>query len=79
MTTPLQTISKPKNDSPPLLLALPTLTSYLQISRSQIYQLMQGGKFPRPLKLGRSSRWLNQDIQDWIEYQASIRSPMQPE
>lgn len=64
----------PNNDSSLLLWSLRTLTSNLQISRSQIYQLIQADRFPRPLKLGRSSRWVKSDIQKWIELQEYFRS-----
>jgi predicted DNA-binding transcriptional regulator AlpA len=36
---------------------------------------IQAGKFPQPLKLGRSSRWLAAEIQAWVNAQAEARSP----
>jgi prophage regulatory protein len=74
MITLQENSSNPHQDSLPLLWAMPRLISHLQISRSQIYQLIQDGEFPKPLKLGRSSRWIQSDIKKWIEHQVSIRS-----
>lgn len=30
------------------------------------YKLIQDGKFPAPIKMGRSSRWLESDVAEWI-------------
>ena len=79
MIAPLENIKSSHQDSSILLWSLRTLTSSLQISRSQIYQLIQEEKFPKPLKLGRSSRWLKSDIHKWIELQEFTRSPQKSE
>lgn len=31
------------------------------------YKLIQGGEFPKPIKLGRSSRWLKSEVESWLE------------
>jgi len=79
MIAPIENIQSSRQDSSILLWSLRTLTSSLQISRSQIYQLIQEEKFPKPLKLGRSSRWLKSDIHNWIELQEVTRSPQKSE
>lgn len=58
-----------------LLWSLPTLCERIGLSRSKIYQQIQAGKFPEPLKLGRSSRWLASEIHAWVHTQACARSP----
>lgn len=58
-----------------LLWSLPTLKNAIGLSRSNIYQQIQAGKFPAPLKIGRSSRWLASEIQAWVNAQTSARSP----
>lgn len=30
------------------------------------YKLIQDGKFPRPVKFGRSSRWLKSEVETWM-------------
>ena len=38
------------------------------MSRSSIYQQMQEGEFPRPVKVGPAAvRWKSSDITAWIE------------
>jgi predicted DNA-binding transcriptional regulator AlpA len=65
----------PTNTSP-LLLALPAVRHTVGgISRSSIYEQIQGGTFPKPVKIGRSSRWLASEIQAWVNTQACARSP----
>lgn len=31
------------------------------------YKLIQEGQFPPPIKLGRRSKWIEQEIQAWFE------------
>jgi prophage regulatory protein len=58
-----------------LLWSLPTLCQRIGLCRSNIYQQIQGGKFPEPVKIGRSSRWLAAEIEAWVNTQAEARSP----
>ncbi len=38
------------------------------IGRAYLYRLMSEGRFPRPVRVGtRAVRWLESDIQEWIE------------
>jgi prophage regulatory protein len=45
------------------------------LSKSKIYALMAAGGFPRPLKIGKASRWLASEVSAWIQSQAENRSP----
>lgn len=36
------------------------------VSRSSLYKLVSSGRAPKPIKLGRASRWPRQGILDWI-------------
>ncbi|MEG1466417.1 MAG: AlpA family transcriptional regulator [Hafnia sp.] len=31
------------------------------------YKLIQLGEFPKPIKLGRSSRWLESEVEVWLQ------------
>ncbi|AXC67013.1 AlpA family phage regulatory protein [Salmonella enterica] len=31
------------------------------------YKMIQEGKFPKPIKLGRSSRWIECEVKEWLE------------
>ncbi len=33
----------------------------------QFYKLIQDGEFPKPIKLGRSSRWLRSEVENWLQ------------
>lgn len=39
----------------------------VQMSKSQLYALMAKGKFPKPLKCGRMSFWLREDVLAFID------------
>ncbi|QMR76478.1 AlpA family transcriptional regulator [Enterobacter sp. RHBSTW-00175] len=30
------------------------------------YKLIKDGLFPKPIKLGRSSRWRQSEVEDWL-------------
>lgn len=38
------------------------LTERLQVSRATIYKMIKDGRFPAPIKLGKSSCWPNSAI-----------------
>lgn len=49
------------------LVDLATLVDILQRSRASIYRDIQNKTFPKPLKLGRSSRWKLSEVDAVIE------------
>ena len=65
--------SKPAPAFPPALFGFAPLSHYVGFGRSRIYQLIGAGKFPKPIKLGKSSRWLKTEIDAWIQQQAAQR------
>ena len=48
------------------LLSVKDLCNRLQRSRASIYRDIQAGLLATPLKLGGSSRWVEADVQDYI-------------
>ncbi|MET4862750.1 helix-turn-helix transcriptional regulator [Morganella morganii] len=36
------------------------------LSDKWFYKLIQDGQFPKPIKLGRSSRWLKSEVDTWL-------------
>jgi len=49
---------------------LPEVTGYC---RSQIYNLMRLGRFPRPIRLGaRAVGWLESDIVEWQRQRSAL-------
>lgn len=43
------------------------ITEFTGCSDKWFYKLIQEGTFPKPIKLGRSSRWLKSEIEDWVK------------
>lgn len=39
------------------------------LCKTAIYEKMSDGTFPKQIKIGRNSRWLEADIDTWIEEQ----------
>ncbi|MDC3345608.1 AlpA family phage regulatory protein [Candidatus Pseudothioglobus singularis] len=45
------------------------------LSSATIYRLVKNGKFPKQLKLAeRSSGWLLEEINDWLESKSTLRN-----
>lgn len=50
------------------ILRLPQVIELVGLKRSAIYQLVQQGKFPRPVRLSkRAVGWRSDEIEVWIE------------
>lgn len=63
--------------TPPALLAFDALSGYVSMGRSRIYALIDECKFPPPIKIGRSSRWIKSEIDTWVTEQAAARQSIQ--
>ncbi|EMM7669232.1 helix-turn-helix transcriptional regulator [Atlantibacter subterraneus] len=44
------------------------ITQLTGLSDKWFYKLIQDGLFPKPIKLGRASRWLKSDLEEWLYY-----------
>jgi len=60
------------------LLPLSRVTADTSLPRSSIYALIQKGAFPPPLKIGRSSRWLADEIDAWLSERVASRDGPAP-
>ncbi len=49
------------------LIGLNQLEATVGFKKSKLYELIHEGTFPKPLKIGRSSRWRSTEIEAWIE------------
>lgn len=49
------------------LIDMAFITSLLQMTDKWIYKLIKDGVFPKPIKLGRSSRWLKSEVEKWLQ------------
>lgn len=43
------------------------ITSFTGLSDKWFYKLISEGKFPKPIKMGRSSRWLHSEVHVWVQ------------
>lgn len=76
----------PSEDSPsagihistqhPRLLRLREVLYRTGMSRSRVYAHMAEGQFPRPVKLGRTSTWLESEIEAWIAAKIAQRDKL---
>jgi prophage regulatory protein len=42
------------------------MTRLTGLTDKWFYKLIQDGEFPRPIKFGRSSRWLKSEVEAWV-------------
>jgi Predicted transcriptional regulator len=43
------------------------ITEFTGLSDKWFYKLIQEGLFPKPIKMGRSSRWLKSEVEGWVK------------
>ncbi|WP_350315744.1 AlpA family transcriptional regulator [Pectobacterium aroidearum] len=43
------------------------ITQLTGLTDKWFYKLIQLGEFPKPIKLGRSSRWLRSEVETWLQ------------
>ena len=43
------------------------ITRLTGLSDNWFYKLIQEGVFPKPIKMGRASRWLKSDLEEWLQ------------
>ncbi|AVX36249.1 helix-turn-helix transcriptional regulator [Yersinia massiliensis] len=43
------------------------ITTLIGLSDKWFYKMAQEGKFPKPVKFGRSSRWIEREVKEWLE------------
>lgn len=59
------------NTSPALLndqlVDMAFITTYTEMTDKWFYRLISEGQFPKPIKLGRSSRWLKSEVEAWMQ------------
>ncbi|MBZ7499361.1 AlpA family transcriptional regulator [Klebsiella michiganensis] len=43
------------------------ITRFTGLTDKWFYKLIKDGEFPKPIKLGRSSRWMQSEVEEWIQ------------
>ncbi|MEX9609922.1 helix-turn-helix transcriptional regulator [Providencia manganoxydans] len=42
------------------------ITTYTGMTDKWFYKLIKDSEFPKPIKLGRSSRWFKSEVENWM-------------
>ena len=49
------------------LVTMTFITQLTGLTDKWFYKLIKDGEFPTPIKLGRSSRWLESEVEAWLQ------------
>lgn len=49
------------------LVTMAFITRLTGLTDKWFYFLIKNGEFPKPIKLGRSSRWLQSEVEAWLQ------------
>ena len=49
------------------LIDMTFITTYTGMTDKWFYKLISDGLFPKPIKLGRSSRWRRSEVETWMQ------------
>jgi len=66
LTQPVATPSTEHKGPPPKLLTKPDVMSLLGVSDRTLEKLVSGRKFPPPLRLGKTVRWPEPKVHEWL-------------
>jgi predicted DNA-binding transcriptional regulator AlpA len=47
-------------------------------SRTTIWRNVRDGKFPQPIKIGDSTRWIESEVDAWLDHQSEMRDSDSP-
>ena len=48
------------------------ITTYTGMTDKWFYKLISEGLFPKPVKLGRSSRWFRSEVESWMRERIAV-------
>lgn len=65
MNTINTTTSSSLLDEP--LVDMKFITKFTGLTDKWFYKQIQEGQFPKPIKLGRSSRWQKSEVETWLQ------------
>lgn len=55
------------------LLTIREVSQRIGAGRTKLYQLLSQGELPKPVKIGTASRWLDVEIEEFINKKAAER------
>jgi predicted DNA-binding transcriptional regulator AlpA len=47
------------------------ITAFTGLTDKWFYRLISEGDFPKPIKMGRASRWLKSEVEKWMQQRIS--------
>lgn len=56
-----------------ILLRIDEVANRLKSGKTKIYEMIKLGDFPPPVKIGRSSRWVDEDVDNFIQVKEDAR------
>jgi prophage regulatory protein len=59
--------------SPKKLIDMPAVLARVPLCRASVYGMIARGAFPKPIKIGRRSAWLEGEIDQWVDGLADKR------
>jgi prophage regulatory protein len=69
----LDTLSKQRTAAPKRLISLSEVLHRTAMRRAWLYRQLALGQFPPPVKIGRASRWVEAEVDHWIQAAADAR------
>lgn len=54
-------------DTTPPLLTADDVAALLNVSERTLWRLLSAGKVPKPVRIGRSTRWRAEDVREWVQ------------
>ena len=49
------------------LIPIRSVLERTSLSRTTLYQLIKEGTFPQPVKVGKASRWVEAEVEEWTQ------------
>jgi excisionase family DNA binding protein len=49
------------------------VSSRLQAGKTKLYKMIKDGEFPAPIKIGRASRWMDEEVEAFIRHRGGLR------
>jgi excisionase family DNA binding protein len=61
------TLPRPSIAGTPQLITVDELSKLLGMSKRTVWRLLSVGQVPRPVRIGRSTRWRLDEVRRWID------------
>ena len=60
-----------RQEAPLVLMRIPQILEIMPISRATFCSMVKKGEFPKPIKIGRSSLWTQEQVQAYMRQKAN--------